>query len=354
MVNLKKYKKKVSSFMYNHLWLKNTIEYIVLLIMSVFSSALLSFSVVCFMKPDLPDTYKLVTGGATGFAQNIVLLLELCGLQFTPVQDTFVFSILFVCINIPLIILAFKGVGKRFAIFTIVNVLLVFLFSNLFQKAEFFEEISIYINEKGGILARTLIAGLCTGLSTAIAFKYETSTGGFDIVSYYVSIKRGGPAGPIGAMINSFVVCAYYLMKGFQGTTVQLGDEFTTASGQTITQIGAWPAALIGALFSVGYLVVSMIVIDIINVRNKKVQIQIITDHKDLPKYLLANVPHGATVVNAKGAYSGNERIIVYLVVSTTELKDVISFIKEVDPNSFVNVTSLQQVYGRFYMKPVK
>lgn len=353
MFKSKRLKKKISSFLYNHLWLKTTTEYLILLVMSIISSALLSFSVVCFMKPDIPDAYKLVTGGATGVAQNIVLLLELFGLQFNPTQDTFVFSILFVAINIPLIILAFKGVGKRFAVFTIVNVLLVFLFSNLFQSLEFFQQIAIYINVKGGIFARTLIAGLCTGLSTAIAFKYETSTGGFDIVSYYVSIKSGGPAGPIGATINGVVVCAYYLMKGFQGDSIPLGTE-VVMNGTTLTEINSWSAALIGALFSIGYLIASMIVIDIINVRNKKVQIQIITENNELPKYLLANVPHGATIVKGKGAYSGNERLIVYLVVSSTELKGVIQFIRDIDPNSFVNVTSLQQVYGRFYIKPVR
>ncbi|HBF68080.1 MAG TPA: hypothetical protein DDW20_02010 [Firmicutes bacterium] len=349
----KNFKKKINSFLYNHMWLKTTSEYLVLLFMSVIASALLSFSVVCFMKPDIPEAYKLVTGGATGFAQNIVLLLEVCGLKFDAATDTFVFSILFVVVNVPLIVLAFKGVGKRFAIFTIVNVILVFVFSNLIQNSSFFEEISIYIYVKGGILARTLIAGLCTGLSSAIAFKYETSTGGFDIVSYYVSIKRGGPAGPIGAIINGFVVCAYYLMKGFQGQNIPLNDSIVV-NGQTITEIGPWSGAIVGAIFSVGYLIMTMIMVDLINVRNKKVQIQIITENNDLPKYLLASVPHGATIVKGKGAYSGNDRLIVYLVVSTTELKDVIKFIREIDPKSFVNVTSLQQVYGRFYMRPVR
>lgn len=353
MLTPKKFKKKINSFLYNHMWLKTTSEYIILFFMSVIASALLSFSVVCFMKPDIPEAYKLVTGGATGFAQNIVLLLEVCGLKFDATTDTFVFSILFVVVNIPLIILAFKGVGKRFAIFTIVNVVLVFLFSNLIQNSSFFEEIAIYIYVKGGILARTLIAGLCTGLSSAIAFKYETSTGGFDIVSYYVSIKRGGPAGSIGAIINGFVVCAYYLMKGFQGESIPLHDTIVV-NEQSITQIGPWSGAVIGAIFSVGYLIMTMIMVDLINVRNKKVQIQIITENNDLPKYLLASVPHGATIVKGKGAYSGNDRLIVYLVVSTTELKDVIKFIREIDPKSFVNVTSLQQVYGRFYMRPVR
>jgi len=97
-----------------------------------------------------------------------------------------------------------------------------------------------------------------------------------------------------------------------------------------------------------------MLVIDVINIRNKKAQIQIITTKKDLPQLLIANIPHGATVVNAKGVFTENERLIIYMVVSTTEIKRSVDIIKALDPESFVNITSLQGVYGNFHMKPIK
>lgn len=353
MDRYKKYKRKVNSFLYNHYWLKCGLDYGTTLIMTVLSAAIFTFGIICFMKPDLGSgTYKLVTGGASGIAQDIVLFLEVCGLKFDSSLENLIFSSIFVIVNIPLAIIAFKGVGKRFAIFTVLNVGFVFLFTNIF-KGQFFDEVAAYINEKGGLLARALFASLTTGLSSAIAFKFETSTGGLDIISYYVSLRKGCSVGPIGAIINGFVVAIYYLMMGLQGTSFELTQPITVSSG-TIESISSWSVALIGTLFSVIYLGGAMLVIDAINVRNKKVQVQIITENEELPRYLLANVPHGATIIRGKGAYSGNERLIVYLVISTTELKEVIGFIKEIDPNSFVNVMSLQQVYGRFYMKPVK
>ena len=97
-----------------------------------------------------------------------------------------------------------------------------------------------------------------------------------------------------------------------------------------------------------------MILIDIINVRNKKVQLQIITSNQELPRYLLASVPHGATVVKAKGAFSGEDRLMIYMVISSLEMKGVIKSIREIDPKSFINVTPLNQVYGHFYSRPVR
>lgn len=339
------FKKRINSYLFDHIWLKYTIDYSTAFLMSVLSAAIFSLGIVCFMKPGLdsgvvPD---LVSGGSSGLAQTVTLLLEMCGLKLEGYSNL-IFSIAYVCINLPLIILAFKGIGKRFAIFTIVNVVSVFFFSNIFV-GDFFIQISKFINANGGLLARALFAGLCTGLSSAIAFKFETSAGGFDIISYYISLRKSKPVGPYIALINGAIIVAFYIMTGFHGTPITLN---------TIDEFSSWTGAISGVLFSTIYIVETILIVDVVNVRNKKVQLQIITENVDLPRLLLANVPHGATIVKAKGAYSGNDRLIIYLVISTLELKDVIQFIKEIDPTSFVNVTNLQQVYGRFYMRPVK
>ena len=346
MSKRKTFKQKYTSFLYDHLWLKYILEYGFAFIMSVISAAIFAFGIVCFMRPGIDGIPDLVSGGSSGLAQTFALIFEIAGINIENHRNL-IFSICYIVINLPLICIAFFGIGKRFAAFTIVNVGSVFLFSNLFELealAPFFNQIAIFINGNGGLLARALFAGLCTGLSSGIAFKIDSSAGGFDIISYYISLRKGNSTGPYIAMINGVIIASFYLLTGFRGVDIPLGG----------TLFNSWTGAVSCVFFSLIYLVETMLIVDLINVRNKKVQIQINTANPDLPRLLLANVPHGATVVNAKGAYSGNDRLIIYLVVSTYELKQVISFIKEIDPESFVNVTSLQQVVGRFYMKPVK
>ncbi len=335
-------KRKFESFLYDHLWLKISIEYTIAFLMSVLSAFIFAFGVVCFMRPGIDGIRDFVSGGSSGLAQTIALVFEMCGVKIEE-NHNLIFSIFYLLVNVPLFILAYKGVGKRFTIFTIVNVVSVFIFTNVF-KGEFFEQIAKFINANGGILARALFAGLTTGLSSAIAFKFDTSAGGFDVVAYYLSLRKGKNAGPYGAMINGLIILTFYTLTGIQGNVIEINGM----------QFISWVGSICGVLFSLIYLVECMVIIDMINVRNKKVQLQIITENNNLPKLLLANVPHGATIIKGKGAYSGNDRLIIYLVISTTELRGVINFIKEVDPTSFVNVTSLAQVYGRFYMKPIK
>ena len=135
-------------------------------------------------------------------------------------------------------------------------------------------------------------------------------------------------------IINGVIVASFALVSGLTK------HDFATAIG--------------GALFSFVYLLTVMMVIDVINIRNKKAKIEITTSNKELPQLLIANIPHGATLVQAKGAFTDSDRLIIEMVVSTTEIKRSVNIIKTLDPQSFVVVTSLSGVYGNFHMKPIK
>jgi len=330
--------KKLNSFAYNHIWLKYVFDYGLSVFATVISAVVFVFGVVVFLEPamlsEATSTYpSFVSGGSSGAAQVIKLIIFSIFKSLNPRNERIILSSLYVMINIPLLVVAFKGVGKRFAIFTLLNVSLVFLFTNIF-KGEFFTNIALFVGEHGGMLTRALFAGLCTGLSSALAYRIDSSAGGFDIISFYISAKRSTLVGKYGMMINGTIVASFALVSALTS------HDYASSIG--------------GALFSFVYLLTVMLVIDVINTRNKKAQIQITTSNKDLPKLLIANIPHGATIVNAKGVFTENEKIIIYMVVSTSEIKRALNIIRQLDPESFVYVSPLNGVYGNFHMKPIK
>ena len=333
---MKSLKKKINNYTYKHIWLRYIYDYGFSVIATVLSALIFVFGMVVFLEPSLTGAYEagpaMVSGGSSGAAQVIKLLIFSLT-KLDSKNERIVLSSLYLLINIPLIILAFKGVGKRFAIFTLLNVGSVFLFTNLFNFT-FLKNIALYVGQNAGMLARALFAGMCTGLSSAMAYRIDASAGGFDIVSFYISAKKGTLAGKYGVYINGTIVASFALVSGITQ------KNYATAIG--------------GALFSFVYLLTVMLVIDLINIRNKKAQIQITTTNKDLPQLLMANIPHGATIVNSKGGFTNNDSYIIYMVVSTTEIKRSVSVIKELDPHSFVCVTSLHSVYGNFHMRPIK
>lgn len=330
--------------------------------MSVLSAFIFAFGITTFMNPNTVtssagETMKLVTivsGGSSGVAQTIVSLVNVIFPSFEmPHWLPSLYSILYVAINIPLIIIAFKGIGVRFGAFTLVNVGFVFIFTYLFNNippiAVFLDNIAAFFQANGGLLARAFFAGICTGLSSALAYRYETSAGGFDIIAYYLSLRKNTTAGRFGVLINAAIITAFSIIHIFSGEsyTIELKTGFEVT-------LNSFQMSVVLAFFSVIYLTMVMVLIDLINIRNKKVQVQIITANPDMAKFLIANIPHGATIVKGKGAYSGDDRYIVYMIISSNELKDVIKIIKEIDPTSFIGVTALSQVSGRFYMRPIK
>jgi uncharacterized membrane-anchored protein YitT (DUF2179 family) len=335
---MKKFSKKLNSFAYQHIWLKYILDYGFAVLATVFSAFIFVFGMLTFLEPALSSASEsigpaMVSGGSSGAAQVIKLLIFSIFKNLDTKNERIILSSLYLLINIPLLVLAFKGVGLRFAIFTLLNVGCVFLFTNTL-KGELVTALAEYVSDHGGMLTRALFAGMCTGISSGIAYKIDSSAGGFDIISFYISAKKSTLAGKYGMIINGIIVASFALVSGLTK------HDFATAIG--------------GALFSFVYLLAVMLVIDVINIRNKKAKIEVTTSKKDLPQLLIANIPHGATLVEAKGAFTDNDRLIIEMVVSTTEIKRSVNIIKTLDPESFVVVTSLSGVYGNFHMKPIK
>ena len=335
---MKTFRKKLSSFSYKHIWLKYILDYGFAVLATVFSAFIFVFGMLTFLEPSMSASVSevgpaMVSGGSSGAAQVIKKLIFTIFNKLDTKNERLVLSSMYLLINIPLLVLAFKGVGKRFAFFTLLNVGCVFLFTNTL-RGEIFTNIAKYVYENGYMITRALFAGLCTGLSSGIAYKIDSSAGGFDIVSFYISSKKSTMAGKYGMYINGAIVASFALVTGIAD------KDFSTAIG--------------GALFSFVYLLTVMLVIDVINIRNKKTKIEITTSNKELPQLLIANIPHGATLVEAKGAFTNNERLIIEMVVSTTEVKRAVTIIRTLDPESFVVVTAISGFYGNFHMKPIK
>jgi uncharacterized membrane-anchored protein YitT (DUF2179 family) len=356
-------KQKNKNWMLDHPVAKNIIDYTLTFIVCTLSALVFAFGFNAFMDPgaNLKDAdgnavilAKLVAGGVSGVSQVIALLLELCGVKSQAMGGNFdehlFYSIAYFVINIPLLVLAWTGIGKRFAVFTLINVAEVSLFIKLLtvDKIPGIDFLALFVNTNGGLFARAVFAGVCTGLSSALAFKMDISAGGIDIIAYYIALRKGTMVGKYSVIMNSITVFLFSLL------TAALGNPIPGASF-----VAGWDpkfsAEAFGRIFySALYMLVGMILIDSINVRNKKMKIEVVTERKDLGNVLISSIPHGATIVQGQGVFTGQPRYIVTMVVSSYEVRDVVKIVQKEDPHAFIQVVSLAQVYGRFFMKPVK
>lgn len=327
-------KKKFDDFLFDHEGAKNTFEIIKSLLACVIAAMLYTFGYRCFMLNTDPSL-SLVAGGMSGFSQIIAKILEI--LKIAKPEDIATWQpILNYLLNIPIFIIGWKFVGKRFAIFTLVTVALTSLFTYIMPQSI----LDLFALEED-LLPRALFAGICTGLSTAFAFKNGTSTGGFDVVSLAVANKKSTNIGKYLVIFNGFVLVGYTITS-----YVYFKQNPDLIEGEN--------PALVLFLFSAIYLFTNALMNDFVNKRFKKAQIQIITTNENISNILISQFPHGCTIMNGKGAFSKNEKLVIYMVVSSDEVQKVVSLVQLADPNAFINVTTLSQVYGRFYIEPFK
>lgn len=343
-------KSRVSDYLYDHHAVKETLNWTYALFLCTISAIVFTIGYKFFLVPrDViaeADHFRLVSGGASGVSQTIIMALELIPGSFATLvenNEDFVYSILYFLVNVPIIVLAWFGIGKRFTIITLINIVEISLFTNLFST-EWFEDyivgpVSLFVsNYGGGMISRAIFAGVCTGLSSALTFKIDASSGGIDVISYYIALKKSTLAGKYGVYLNGCILTVYSLLAATKmGWGTQQGMEVMSC-----------------ALFSIIYLIVTMVVIDMINLRNKKMKIEVVTDKPELVQVLMANIPHGATVIHGEGAFSGRPKTIIEMVISSYEVNQTVKVIRETDPSTFVQVTELKQVYGHFYIKPIK
>ncbi len=326
-----KLKKKINNYFFDHPIQRQIYNYSFSSVASALSGIIFALGFACFITVYDDSTMRLVTGGFSGFTQSIVMIMNRAGVAMSPstLQSIFYFAL-----NIPALIFSFFKIGRRFAITTAVNVGLSSLFISVFSSLGVIQNIALSEVIRTSPLTRVLFAGVCTGISSGLALKAGTSCGGMDIVTYYLSLKKSTGVAKYNLIVNCFVIGFYTIIN------IAYNPESLTLNLLII------PFALV-------YLLVSSLVIDTIHVRNKKIAIEIITKNDYMSDVLVSIFPHSCTIIEGKGAYSHEGRHIIKMVVSSFESRKVVKTCKKIDPDAFISLTPLQQVYGNFFINPI-
>lgn len=287
-----------------------------------------------FKIDDMISPTRLISGGASGVSQAIIRFISI----FTNVSsyESIMVSIFYFMLNVPIFILCFTKISKQFGFFTLVNVGITSLFNYIIPDSWVYNVINLY----NDMLARALFAGICTGISSGLAMMVGTSTGGYDCITIYISEKKSTSVGKYSLILNSTTVLLYVL---FSVIGHSANPSWNTQDPSKIVTT---------ALYTIVYFFVSSKVVDLLNTKNRKQEMQIFTSNDKVPTILIHTFPHACTVVDSKGAFSGNKNYIIYMVISKSESKKAINMVKSADPRAFMTLTDINQVYGAFYIKP--
>lgn len=263
----------------------------------VFSSFALNF----FYQPG-----HVYSSGATGVAQVISeLLTRMAGHTVIPI------SVILILVNIPLIILAWKGIGKEFTVYTLITIVMSSVFINFMPETVLTPDPII----------NAVFGGAIMGVGVGNVMKRGISSGGTDIISLYVRKKTGKTVGTLAFIVNGVIVFVAGALFGWEYM-----------------------------LYSIIAIFVSSRVQDSVFTRQKKLQVMIVTKKPDLIiEQFLAQFKHGITIMNnAEGAYTHDKKTILMTVITMYEYQEFKIFIKDYDPDAFVSISDNVRVLGNF------
>ncbi|HCI73109.1 MAG TPA: hypothetical protein DHV42_01030 [Lachnospiraceae bacterium] len=221
---------------------------------------------------------------------------------------------LYMLLNLPPVWLGLRKIGKKFTLYTFITIGVVTLLTEMIPSYTITDD-PLLISVFGGII---------NGASIAVALSAGATTGGTDFVSIYLTENT-----PL------------------DGFTVILG--FNAVMLSVAGFLFGWERALYSIIFQYA----TTQVVHFLNNRYKKDTVFVVTDHpNEIVGCLNRCVKHGITEMKVLGAYKGEERTLIYTVISSPELKKVLKTLKETDPHAFVNVIRTERVTGRFYIKP--
>ncbi len=291
----------------------------------ILSTLIYGVGIAWFLEASIIPLYS---GGIPGIGQFIRDLLWVW--LKLDLGNAFLGIFVFVA-NIPLLILGWFGVSKRFAIHSLISVVLQAIVLSVFPV------VNMGLSERSDALAAAVLGGLLVGLGAGLALKYGTSTGGLDIIAQYVSLKKGKSVGFITLVMNMTVALLGGLVVGGQ-----VGADGLVISGGVIVS------------YTIIRIIITTVVVDRVHTSYHFLSVDIISQTpQPIVDEVLIKVYRGVTLMKVEGAYSHHEKTLIYVVIAAYELHTLLQLVKRVDPNAFIVTQPVKNVYGNFKKKTI-
>lgn len=273
------------------------------LIMVVFGSVLIAVNIKTFARAG-----GLYPGGFTGLS----LLLQTIFSRYVHVEIPF--SVLNTAFNALPAYIGFKYLGRKFTILSIITIVLSSVLTDLLPAYPITSD-PLLISVFGGILG---------AFAGSLCLNADATAGGTDFIAMFLAQKYERDA-------FNYILIGNVMMLGIAGL------------------LFGWSQAL----YSIIYQFTSTQALRMFYKRYQKHTLFIITDEPNAVYEAIQNLTHhGGTLFRGTGLHAQEDRFMVYSVVSSDEIRPVLSCVRKCDPHAFVNVVKTDHFTGRFYRRP--
>jgi uncharacterized membrane-anchored protein YitT (DUF2179 family) len=267
-------------------------------ILIIFGSLFIALSIVLFFIPN-----NFTTGGTPGMA---ILLHNLTG---------FSVSLMVIAINTPLLILGTKYLGSKFALKTVITIVLMSLFINFFTHK--FTDIAITHN----ILLASVFGGALIGLGVGLIIKGNASAGGSTIIARVLYKTAHIKPAKVMLVIDIIIVtCSIYIFQDIEKALWSIISIYATSKFIDMVLTGTQTTKVIHIT------------------TNKPTELSFAISNK------LAD--HG-TVLTGTGIKNNENKTVLFMVADVKKIASLKEIIEQTDEDAFMLVMEASEILGR-------
>ena len=273
------------------------------LFLIVLASVVMAVNIKSFV-----DAGGLFPGGFNG----LTLLIQRSAQQFAGVALPF--TAINLLLNAIPAIVSFRLIGKRFTLYSCLMIALTSVLTDIIPSMPLTND----------VLLVCIFGGIINGFSISLCLLGRATSGGTDFIAVALSERLN-------------VDAWNYIFIGNCLMLVVAGMLF------------GWDKALYSIIFQFA----STQIVHLLDPRFKRTTLFIISNRApEIYEQIKDTTHHGATLFHGTGLYNGEERDLIYSVITSDQVKGVTRAAREIDPHAFINILKTDQVAGNFYRRP--
>ena len=245
-------------------------------------------------------------------------LIYSAGLEIFLVPNNIIDGGYMLVLNLPFLYLGYKQIGKTFAISTIISIIALSIFS------EFLEPVPQITQD---YFLAAIFGGIIAGAGVGLVIRQGGSLDGTEITAIILDRKTSFSVGEVVMFFNLFILGA----AGF---------------------VFGWDKAMYSL---VTYFIISKMIDVVLKGLDESYAVMIVSDeYEEIADALMHRLGRGVTYLHGQGAYTGDDKQVLYCVVTRLEVVKLKEIALEKDETAFVTINPVHDIVGgRFKKKSI-
>jgi len=250
--------------------------------------------------------HNLLSGGMSGVS---IIIYYLSGISF---------GVSNIILNIPILLMAIRFLGHRYTLMSIFGTVMI----SVAVDSTAFLALRTHISDP---ILSAVFGGVLIGIGSGLMYRYDGNSGGLDVVA---AIVKKYYSFEMGSIIFGFNV----ILMAISAYIFNLELAVLTLAGMYIQSV-----------------MTNKVVVGL----NQRKTAFIISGRPDeIADAVIRNIGRGVTILHGQGAFTHQERRVVFVVINLTQIARLKEVITTIDPNAFIFITPTADVIGRGFTVP--